>query len=454
MRLRKLCVSIFALLILIASMQVAVFAEEGTESTETTMQVPNFVVMVTPENMDCTELETLTGVEAKMVLTKEADPTITVELPLVYDKDLGGFMAASYVESDAMQTILADLAVNQAQYDDLLNLDDLNMDGLDEVNVDEGVELPSANRLAKTLSETLDEATEEIDIYQGYKVELQGLPEGGHFTYEHSGLVLTSELIVEIFDFAKELFAEILEIPEVKDAQTVQEILDALAKMMEYESLEAMLVDFEMTEEEMTQLNAMVALVEDVLAQAKAGTFAGILVDSGYLTCACPDLEYYEIYHEYYKEVNGKRTLVARIAENSDEWGSSMVTGEAGDYIRAEDWIQCEFDGLTYDYVNSYDSWVMYDEEPKWDSDIVTEFKLGDFEYSGLVLRYVYVEEPEVTVDPSPEDDGDQELTQQDEEAPLTGDHTPIGLYVALLITALVAVVVLFAYKKRNKNQE
>lgn len=453
MRLRKVCVSILVMLMLISSLQVVAFAEEGTESTETTTKVPNFVVMVMPENTDCTELESLNDVNAKLVLTKEADPTIMVELPMTYDKDLGGFMAYSYVEGDAMQTILADLAANQAQYGDLLNLGDLNMDNLDDVNVDEGVELPSANRLAKKLSETLDEATdEEMDIFQGYKVELQGLPEGDHYTYEHTGLVLTSELIVEVFDFAKELLAEFLEIPGVKDAQTVQEILDAVAKYAEYESFDKMLADLEMTEADISELNAMVALVEDVLAQAKAGTFEGILVDSGYLTCACPVLEYFEIYHEYYKEVNGKRNLVARIAENSDEWGMSMVKGAVGDYVQAEDWIKCEYDGLTYDFVNSYDSWVLYDDEPNWEDDIVTEFKLGDFEYSGLVLRYVHVEDSETPVDTST-DDADKDA-QGGEDAPLTGDHTPIGLYIALLATAIVAVIVLFVYKKRNKKDE
>ena len=451
MKRRKLCVSVLTALMVISSLYLTAFAEgEETEA----MKMPNFVVAVVPENASCVEMETLTTVEeAKLVLTKEAEPAISVEVPLKYEKELGGFLAASYVEGEAMKTVLADLTVNQAEYDDQLNFDDLDLDSLLGGGEDssEGEGLPSTERLAKKLAEHSDEIADiEMDIFKGYTVELKGLPEG-HYTYKHTGIVLTSKLIADGFEFVKKVMVELLEMPEAEEVQNLQQMLEALAKFMEYESLDKMYADFELTEEEIKELQDALIFADDILAQAQAGTFEGTLVDMGTLSCTCPILDVFEVYHEYYKEVNGKRTLVARIAENGDQWGESTVEGVSGDYIRAEDWIKCEFDGVTYDFVNSYDSWVIYEEEVNWEKDILTEFKLGDFEYSGFVLRYVHVENTDEVVVPDDHTDGSVNPDNGDaQEAPLTGDHTPLGVYVALLITAVLAIIALLVHKKNQ----
>ncbi len=470
MKRRKICVSVLVLLLMLSSLQLTAFANDeqltGGQALGETEKMSNIVFMAMPENLDCTELETLQDLEAKLVLTKDADPAITAELPLMYEKELGGLIGEAYVEGDAMKTIIADLTANQEQYGELLDLDDLNLNELLEEGEDvlsEDSSTLSKKQMVKKLSETLEEAVEEFNIFDGYTVTVEGLPE--HFTVQHMGVVITGDMLLDVFDLLKNLMAELMEIPELKDAQTVQEVLDGFAKSMEYDDFQAMLVDFEMTAEEIAELDTAIAEIEEIFNQAKAGTFESILTDIGILQCTCPILEYYEIYHEYYQEVDGKRTLVKRVAENEDEWGFSNLTGESGSYIRAEDWIKCEYDGVTYDYVNSYDSMVTFDEEPNWEEDIVTEFQLGDYLFcSGLVLRYVHVEEPAAPVDEdldaADEDDGtvsddcDADDTESDvEAAPLTGDHTPIGLYVALLATAAVAIIVLVAYMKR-KNQD
>jgi len=446
MKLRKLCVSVLSLLLIISSLQVTAFATDGQQPPAEKKEMSNMVFMAMPENLDCKELESLKDVQAKLVLTKETDPTVTAELPLIYEKELGGLIGESYVEGEAMKTIIADLTANQEQYGDLLNLDELNLDelfGTDE-DLTEEASAFSKKQMAKKLSEALAEEAEEFNIFSGYTVTIEGLPE--HFTVQHTGVVVTGELLLDVFDLMKKLMAELLEIPELKDAQTVQEMLDGFAKSIEYDSFEAMLADFEMTTEEIAELNTGIAAIEDMFNQAKAGTFESVFTDIGVLKCTCPVLEFFEIYHEYYKEVDGKRTLVKRVAENEDEWGFSNLTGESGSFIRAADWLKCEYNGVTYDFVNSYDSWVMYDEKPVWDENIVTEFKLGDYMYSGLVLRYVHVEDSTVATDV--DDDADVE------EAPLTGDRTQIGLYVALLATAVIAIAALLIYKRKNEKDK
>ena len=174
MKLRKLCVSVLVLLLLISSMQVTVFAEDeqltGGQVPGETEPMSNLVFMAMPENLNCKELESLKDAQAKLIITKDADPTITAELPLSYEGELGGLIGESYVEGEAMKTIIADLTANQEQYGDLLNLDELNLDELfgEDGDLPEEASTLSKKQAAKKLSETLTEELEKFNIFEAY----------------------------------------------------------------------------------------------------------------------------------------------------------------------------------------------------------------------------------------------------------------------------------------------
>jgi len=458
MKLRKILVSLLAVLMLVSSVQAVAFA--GEAGTEDGKNNPNFSADVSLSNGDCVEFETLKKAELSITLTKDEDPAMTITAPVVYDEELETFSTEAYIEGEAMESILAELSARQSGY---------LKKSMEEAagDIDESEPIAEASKLMRmTLSETEEDGEEEYDILEGYTVVLNGLPEGGHYTCEFLASVENGDTVIFVFEFAKALMKELLkeEYPDVKlEADTYIGLMDEIAKLEGFETYHDALLAEDYTEEEIAEEMELYIEMDAMLQQARSGAYPATLDLFGVLACECPVMEYYEIYHEYYKEdLDGNRSLVARVAEGDEEGlGFSALKGATGSYIRAEDYIQCEYEGRTYEYVNSYDSFTIYDEKPNWEKDIVTEFKLGDMMYSGMVLRYV---EKEVPPDPEPvpdiEDDADVEPSepeadsdQDTEVSPPTGDHTMIGIYIALIVTALAAVIVLLAYNKK-KNKE
>lgn len=486
MKMKKILVSLMAVLMMISSMQTIAFATEDSEPKEDVK--PNFAADLGVVNADCKVLESMKSSQLSITITKNDDPSVTITSPVFYDEEWGSFYGERFFEEEAMGTILNDIYENQKAIEAISE---------EEIELPDTVEtVAEESSMVKAFNVKLNELSEEpseSNIFDGYTVTLNGLPEE-HYEAQFDGSVTNGETIKALFDMMKELFSEVLASeeynvvgedgkPVVFEAETYaelkDEILAATDKIKEEEVIaiyvlidlffgttDEFIEDEEMVEDEEDLVaygQKLIALMDETLMQARNGEYPASLYVLANLTCECPVMEYYEIYHEYYKEdLEGNRTLVARVAEGDEEGlGFSMLKGATGSYIRAEDYIQCEYEGRTYEYVNSYDSFTIYDEKPNWEKDIVTEFKLGDMMYSGMVLRYV---EKEVPSAPEPvldiEDDADVEPSEpeadSDEDAevsPPTGDHTMIGIYIALIVTALAAVIVLLAYyKKKNKE--
>lgn len=444
MRMKKVLVSLMAALMVISSVQITVFAEETAAQKEETPKA-NFAATIGLMNENCLEYEKLKQAELSVTMTKTADPAVTVTAPIVYDAEVGIFSASTYIEDEAMAVILEELSERQTK---------LLEESMEELFTDEAKDAVEASKMIRN---KLSEAEEEVyNILAGYTVAVNGLPEGEHYQTDFSAMVENGDMVIFVFELSKSLIESLLS-EEGKalnlEADSYIGLMDEIAKMEGFASYEAALLAEGYTEAEIAEEMELYIEMDTLLTQARNGEYPSSLSLLGVLTCECPTVELYEIYHEYYKEdANGKRTLVARVAEGEpDEYGEYYLEGESGDYIRAEDFIQCEYEGVTYEYVNSYDSFVIYDEQPNWKQDIVTEFKLGDMMYMGMVLRYVDKEEPPAEMEPVVDlDDTDVNDGADTEVSPATGDHTPIALYVAILITAIAAVIVLFAYKKKK----
>ena len=69
---------------------------------------------------------------------------------------------------------------------------------------------------------------------------------------------------------------------------------------------------------------------------------------------------------------------------------------------------------------------------------------------TGIAETKFVIQEGDTVDEPEVKDDAKAPV--KSENAPKTGDDTPVGLYVALLATAVCAVIVLFVLKKKNKN--
>mgnify|MGYP003303959804 CR=1 FL=1 len=263
----------------------------------------------------------------------------------------------------------------------------------------------------------------------------------------------------------------LVKLPEEDMPQTYEELMLLMANLegeTTYNSFEAYLRDpvNELSEEEITEALAEIAAMDAALAQARAAQDAPIeLYLSMVLRCDCPVLVDYEVLHQYLVEIDGKLVEVDCLDEceliGSEEW---YLQGEEGQTVRSEDYVRTvyegdaeEYAGKTFTYVGSYDSWSDWDTlDADLSKDVLEEYTLSeDGDYSGFVLRYVLKEEPKqdaeddqnTTETTQPEDDSDVET------APLTGDHTTIGLYALLLLTALAALTAMVAMKKAYRKE-
>lgn len=316
------------------------------------------------------------------------------------------------------------------------------------------------------IGDTLEDVEKLLNRFQ---VEVQGLPEG-HYVSQGGALVITNEIYKQSIDIVRQAlkeegmefnsFSELIEKMLADAGMTLDDLFDT-SDMTEEDWAD--LADMGITKETMDQLKELVVNIDQVIDYLCSDEFTGVLIAGAYLTCDCPELSEFEIVHRYYEKVNGKMKLVGTVYEGEyDEvWGDYYIPAKSGDLVKASDYVNPVYKGKTYEYLGSYDSDVLlledWGESFKW-----SDYKMDSFVVDaddgmgtyGLVLRYVI--DKGTTGGNGNGGNGGNGSGQTDpasgETAPKTGDDAPIGMYIALLITAIGAVGAAAAYRKTEKK--
>lgn len=429
MKLRKTLISIFAMLLVVSSLQITAYADED--------HYYNFYADLFPYNSDCLELDTLKDVkDAKLTITKNDDPTITATIDLKYDPDpyWRDMWGIDYQDTPQMQAILADLSQKMEGKANSLRM----KKSIQAMHRDkEKRETTGVNLRTKTSFLMLDS-----NALEGYTITVSGL--GDHFeAKDFSASITTAESIqTEIDEYVDAIRnSGKTEYKNYVQPETYSQLMEDFAKSRGYSDYQAMLKDYEYEDDEISDEMELIQERDQILLDINNGTFYGQLDISGYMYCDCPEKTFYWIEHRYYKEIDGKRTM---IYSNEEE-----LNGYIGDVLVAKDFAKLEHDGQSYELVASYE--YFGDKE-------VEQITLTDDTF-GLILCYDYVgsdsEAGNGAVDNSDASDDQQDKPNRKpevvtgEDGPDTGDYTPAGVYLIFLLLAAGACTALAAYKKR-----
>lgn len=450
MKKRILCVLMIVML-LCSSMAVTSFAE----TEEPPVDMPEAVVLVQVNNVECKMVEKMTDLTVDIKL-KDGRDVISVPVERVeaegYDT-VALWLGYSFDEIDA--AIKADMAEFQKDYH--LGTYDEFMENL--INTMFGVD---------------DMTKDLVAIFDKYEIVINGIPEDSdhEFSIETNTFLITSTIVTELFDIAKGFVGELFELSKAETAKinNFSDIIEKLNDFLrEYELLENG-QDFydlviELSEGEDITKEELISAVEkmdEVLDYLRSEDYTGTVFAGIYLDCDCPFTVDFCIYHQYFKEVDGKMTLAGTanygpidLSETEgDEWfdydfEKYIYEGLSGDVIKASDYIHTEFNGETYEYVGSYEDWTylypdedwyftdnydfdtldeLYACEDWWTEYKVDEFTLGDEDIeapTGLVLRYQLMETPDPVVET-----GDD------------SDMTPFYVVMMLALAVMAAAVV------------
>ena len=153
---------------------------------------------------------------------------------------------------------------------------------------------------------------------------------------------------------------------------------------------------------------------------------------------------YYSVEHRYYERVNGKLKLIGTV-EEGEEADAYFLKGISGTIISAKDFKQPVYQGRTYKYLGSYDDAALYDDY-KWQNYKLDSFELGDEDYFGLVLRYVYDKDGSAAAGGAAGASGEGD----EQSAPPTGDEAPLGIYVLVLAAACCATAVTATMRRKK----
>lgn len=452
MKLRKLLISLLAVMMVFSAMNITAFAEADEFEEEVSF---DFMADFYLDNEFCVEQEKLQNFDS-MTITKDADPSVSITVPVVYYEEWDCYEAyKDFGDNDpekaAYDTLVADAAA--VQKEEL------------EKAITELEDLLSPKALKTKMDAASDvEEYEGSDVMKGYTLTLGGL-ETDHYKYGIMSQVFNRDMTIFGFDMAVKLYFTMLEITlDEGEAQpeTYAEFFDILAQHSEpaFENYEAMLVAAGYPEEAIAEELEAMKLMDEDLANARDESYdypTELWIDVD-LLCDCPVMMEYEIQHHYYKIVDGKLQPVPVIVEDGDQYDEwyeyRYFLGEEGTEISAKDYQKPEYDGVEYEYVGSYDidaMWIYenepytaYDEEFKLDS-----YELGDY-CDGLILVYVAEETSDNTVSEEvPEED--VVADDNDEAAPPTGDEQPVGLYIGLFVIAVAAAGGLVVYKRKRR---
>ncbi len=465
MKMKKMLAGFLAAALVFTALPTVALAE----TEETTKQIPNLMGAAMVDNLDCKEIDSLKGLQLELTVTNDEDPTETFTIPLQYDEELDTYYGEAYQDQGAVPNMIDKILAQQEKTSEELGLDDENL--LENAGFDQLMEL----------SEKLIEGT-----FSGYTVTLNGLGEDSHFKAElFAGGVDNGADLIALFEMMLLLFGPEEGFAAGEEPQNYTELLDYIAKNDpegSYEDYQAALKDSGFFEtDEIDSLTALFLEADQQLEAARNGTYPMQLSITMNLLCDCPVMVEYAIAHQYLIEKDGELVEVDFIEEGEqDDWGFYILKGEEGQVIRGKDYVKETYDGKNEDYqgrtftfLGSYDDTavIVEDATADWSDYQLEEYTLSeDYDYTGLVLRYVLKEEPKETVKNTETGNKDvkpvavketkkatNKVTHEDgeqsevEAAPATGDKTPVGLYVSLLAAVVTAMAWLTTLRRKAK---
>ena len=279
--------------------------------------------------------------------------------------------------------------------------------------------------------------TDVDNILSKFHVEIIGLPEN-HYSVVSSSIILTNDIFQQIVDMFKEIIKA-----EVGDFDSFTDLIDRLLKEQGY-TMEEFLAELE--PEDAAAVKNLIENLDPLLDYITSSEYSGLLIAGAELACECPSIDYFQIIHRYYERADGKLKLLGTVYEGSydDYYEEKFLQGYAGDIINAKDFINCKYDGKLFEYMGSYDSYVLYDDY-KWSDYKLDSFTLGDWETDGLVLRYVIDSGKTAASAESAAGDPDKGSALPD-----TGDRSSLGMYIVLLFTALGASGAIAGYHRKK----
>lgn len=423
---KKLIACIVALCMCVTLMPKSALAEETTLKS----QIPNAVVMMDLDNIDCEKIDTLKDMSLviKNDYNGEVVEVATIEEVEVIEDEYAVMVLGQSLD-EINDEVLGKLEVIQEELNDILTEENVG-DVYDSLLEDMELELDE------------DAITEKLEELLGsYKIEIQG--EDVHYTVEDaSGMLITSELIQEVMDMIKTLISELFEI-DMSGVTSIADAIDVLLPALEMTEAELIEEINSLFEGELTltqeDLDKYVAEIDELLSYLLSEEYNGTVYATGILKCQCPKFEEYYVDHYYYKEVKGQMQWVG--------YQTDTYKGESGEIVKAADLEQKPvYEGKTYTFVKSTD---YFD-----DTVPMTECKVGED------LGFIFVYELKAPVDDTNlendkenlEDtdlENDKETDIEDEkeidetpQSPDTGDEMNLAAYIIAMIVAMGAMAV------------
>lgn len=409
MNMKRMVGILLVLILVISSMTTMAFAAEV---------YPNFEGDVSAGKYDCVHK---TDAEVSVVISKKGMEDIVISLP--YNEYYDSYYAEDVVDGvDKIVKVMAPFYDIVGKYVDALKI----MKGLGynvDVVIEDNDEAHEYNM--EDTSIYVDFET-PITLYKEYKELIADKSEDikqVYPDYEYDGS----------FDNFVAKYKEMLMHPDGWDQDE-----ESAEEMLEYD-LEDLFI------------------VKAKLDAAKAGDYPGQMQVGVYVTCECPDLIEYTLYHEYYDEDD---QYVAQDMEFSRALPDSVVSVDELGYIT-------EYDGVEYQVEGVY----LYDSETgevDWDNPI-DKFTVVDYYdeetevyyHTDVVIKYVPVSDE--TGDESGEGTGgegipeggngttggdnnqdsankDDSGSKDDSKTPSTGDMLTVVPYVLLMAAAVVCL--------------
>ncbi len=367
---RRIVSILMTVMLIFGSMVVPAFADT-TEGTSLKDQVPEAVVLVQVNNAECKMIEKMTDLTVVISL-KDGRKVAEVPVEKVQAEDgdtVALWLGYSFDEIDAQ--IKADLAEFQK---------DFHLGSWEELLGGLLTEEGSISNMEKEFKKICD----------NYVIDITGVPEDTDhkFTIETDTLLITSTLVKETLQLGKELIGELLGLSkkELDSIDSVQDMISVVEDLLVKEEvlkpgqtifdLLVELTDGEFTQEDIAEIQALIVEVDELLAYLKSEEYTGTVFAGVYMECDCPVTVTYDIYHQYFKEIDGKMILAGTKSYGSEDGMANFpgmepedifdyeyerygYKGISGDVIKASDYIQTEFNGETYEYVGSYDDYTL-----------------------------------------------------------------------------------------------
>lgn len=430
---KRIIALMMAMILSVFSVRMTAFAEnEGTTDDKV---YGDAIITATIENMDCQQLGELEDAEITAVIGLANRPDfIPLEIPV---EAIAVEMEDGEEEADLTFWLgYKEKAIEKAFLD---YLSDIQGDVFAEYEENEEFD-GAMSEIEEDAEDILDEASA---LLNEITIDFKGMPEHYKVDMEMSTCtIVTNEIVKAIVEMIEELIAMIFPDINMEEIDGFKGLINMILEQEE-SSLDELLAEIEVEDPEMAaQIRELFDELDSVLAYMQSDEFPGLLLVGVSLSCDCPVKDYYEIMHEYYKNVDGELVWVDSTFEEYEVY--------TGTVVKAEDYVKCNYNGVEYEYMGSYNLDVIFEDvyyEYDWSEYTLEEFIVGDEDVWGLILRYEIVEE-NAPVDT--EDDTDDikdtkeeadDTTEESGKAPATGDSADMGFYLVVFAGALGVIV-------------